>query len=694
MPKRYTQFINREISWLHFNERVLQEAADESTPLIERIKFLGIFSNNLDEFFRVRVATLNRMADFKDNQIYYGNFNPTNILKEIYRIDRQLHNKFEKIYQGLIKKLREEENICLINEKQLTPEQGGYVKRFFHEKVRPELFPLMLLQLHYRTMLKDKSIYLAVHMFKSKGKKKDDNYALIKVPIPVVSRFVILPEENGKKQIIILDDVIRYCLEDIFYMFDYDEFEAFTVKFTRDAELDIDNDVQKSFMEVMAESLEQRKEGQPVRFIYDENMPETLLNILTEKLQITEKDKMSSSGRYHNFKDFMKFPNIGGKHLEHPKLRPLLHKDLYQAKSIFNVIRKKDVMLHFPYQSFQYVIDWLREASIDPKVKSIKITIYRLAKNSSIINSLINAARNGKVVTAFMELQARFDEKANIYWSEKLQKEGVRIIHGIPGLKVHSKLILIKRKVSKRKYEYFSYIGTGNFNEETARIYADNALITSNPKISQEVDKVFGLFENHYKPVRFQQLIVSPVSQRKFFIRMINREINFAKEGKKAQIIIKLNNIVDEIIARKIYQAGEAGVDVKLIVRGICILKPGLKGVSENIEGISIVDKFLEHSRIIYFYNDGDEKFFISSADWMVRNFDHRIEVGCPIHDKQIQQELKKMLDIQLKDNTKARLLGNNVENKYKKTRSKKKIRSQVEFYNYLKEQFENSIKE
>ena len=549
----------------------------------------------------------------------------------------------------------------------------------------------MLDQKRHDTVLKDKSIYLAIHMYRKDGTIKN-NYAIIKIPTSQVSRFVMLPEHKGRTQIIILDDVIRYCLGDIFSMFDYDTFHAYTFKFTRDAELDIDNDVSKSFMEIMAESLEQRKIGQPVRFVFDKNTPEVLLKLLTKKLQISKKDKLNSSGRYHNFKDFMGFPAIGGGELKYEKKPPIPHKDLYNAHSIFTVIQEKDVMLHYPYQSFQYFIDWLREASIDPKVKAIKITIYRLAKNSSIINALINAARNGKVVTAFMELQARFDEKANIYWSEKLQEGGVNIIHGIPGLKVHSKLLLIKRRETRHQYKYYAHIGTGNFNEETARIYADNSLLTSNEKITQEVDKVFGLFENHYRPVRFQKLIVSPFSQRKFFIRLINNEIQHVKDGRKGKIIIKLNNLVDETIARKLYQASQYGVEIKLIIRGICILVPGIPKVSGNIEGISIVDKYLEHSRIIYFHNNGDEKFYISSADWMIRNFDNRIEVSVPILDKSIQAELLKMLEIQLKDNTKSRYLDEGKMNQYRRNK-KKNVRSQIDFYNYLKKVFDNRKK-
>ncbi|OIP05346.1 MAG: polyphosphate kinase 1 [Bacteroidetes bacterium CG2_30_32_10] len=532
--------------------------------------------------------------------------------------------------------------------------------------------------------LKDTAIYLAVHMKKKDGSIKD-NYALMKVPSSSVSRFLVLPRILENKYIILIDDVIRYCLEDIFLMFDYDTYSAYTIKFTRDAELDLDNDVSKSYIELISEGLKQRKLGRPVRFIYDKDIPIDLLKILSKKFNISSKDIPIAGDRYHNFKDFMSFPNLGSKELEFSATPPLPHKSLVNAKSIFAAIRQKDIMLHYPYHSFQYIIDLLREASIDPYVKSIKMTFYRLARNSNVINSLINAARNGKLVTVYLELQARFDEKANLFWSEKLQEEGVNIIQGIPKLKVHCKLLLIKRKEGN-KISYYTNIATGNFNEDTAKIYADDSLLTANEKIGVEAEKVFEMFETKYKPVRFNTLIVSPFSQRNFFIRMINNEMVNAKAGKKARIIIKLNNLVDQAIIKKLYQASNAGVKIRLIIRGICVLKPHVKGLSENIRVISIVDKFLEHSRLFYFYNNGKENMYISSADWMSRNFDYRIEVGCPINDVDIKKELLKMLEIQLNDNTKARIITADNHNEYKKTDSSIVVRSQIDIYNYFKE--------
>ncbi len=681
MSKISRNYIDREISWLNFNERVLQEAADDSTPLIERIKFLGIFSNNLDEFFRVRVATLNRMANVSRKNYKSIDFDPKEIIHEIAQIDEKHQQIFSSVWHNIVEKL-EEQDIYIVDETNLSQEQGEYVLNYFRENVRPHLFPLMLDNLTATSSLKDKSIYLAI-LLKNSINTIKERYALMEVPTPPVSRFVILPANGNKKYIILLDDVIRYCLSDIFSIFGYDTFEAYTIKLTRDAELDIDNDVSKSFLETMVESLKQRRKGSPVRFIYDKSIPENLLKALVTKMNFSKNDSLTKGGRYHNFKDFMSFPNVGPAELEYPIAHPLLHKDLSINKSIFKTIRHKDVMLHFPYQSFQYIIDLLREASIDPKVKSIRMTIYRAAKNSNVINALINAARNGKEVTVFLELQARFDEEANIYWSKKLSDEGVRIIHSIPGFKVHCKLILIRRK-EKEKNVYYANIGTGNFNEETAKVYADDSLLTANPDITSDVLKVFELFEANYKQQRFKTLIVAPFQMRNFFIRQLNNEIKNAQMGKEAFAIIKLNSLVDEKIIAKLYLASQAGVKIKLIVRGSCTLNPGITNLSENIEGISIVDKYLEHSRVIIFANGGDEQYYITSGDWMIRNFDNRIEVACPIFDKDIRKELKTMLDIQLKDNCKARIINNSTPNCYKTNGTKVRKKAQVEIYNYL----------
>ncbi len=675
-----TLYINREISWLHFNARVLQEAADESVPLLERIKFLGIFANNLDEFYRVRVATLSRMLRFNKKKNPFIDFNPQKILKQINKIEKEQQKEFLRIFRRLVRMLATE-NIFLINEKQLTKEQGNYVLKYFRDHVRSVLFPLILGNLKDASTLKDNSIYLAV-LLSSSQNRIPENYALIKIPATALPRFVILPQDDDKKYIILLDDVIRFGLPDIFSIYGYDRFSAYTIKFTRDAEIDIDNDVSKSFLEVMTESLKQRKQGATLRLIYDKSMPEQFLELLLEKMNITKSDSIVKGGRYENFKDFMEIPGVARPDLEYPKAPPVSHPNLPVRTSIFEVIRHKDIMLHYPYQSYHHIIDLLREASIDPHVRAIKMTLYRVAPFSNVVNALINAARNGKEVTVFLELQARFDEEANIFWSEKMQEEGVRIIHSIPGFKVHSKLLLIRRKENNQNV-YYANIGTGNFNEQTARIYADDSLLTADTDITADVNRVFYILEAKYKPPNFRKLIVAPFSMRNFFVKMLNNEIRNAKEGKPAWVVLKMNSLSDRKTINKLYKVSQAGVKIDLIVRGICSLAPGIKGLSENIRAISIIDRFLEHSRVLVFCNGGDEKYYISSADWMIRNFDNRIEVACPINDPVIKTELRKMIDLQIADNTKARYISDHNPNQYV-SNGGVPVRSQVEIYNYF----------
>ncbi len=681
MAKR-VPILNRDLNWLHFNGRVLQEAADPRNPLLERLKFLGIFSNNRDEFFRVRVATLNRLLHVEHTR-YDTPVNPKKTLREISALVQSQEREFMQTYERIVGDLATHD-IFIVNEQQLTREQGELVRKYFREQVRVALFPIMISSLRDMSSLRDKSIYLAVVVGRKDRALKED-YALIELPTKTISRFFILPPEGNKRSIILLDDIIRYCLSEIFSVFGYDTFSAFTVKFTRDAEIDIDTDVSKSFLEVMTESIKQRKRGVPVRFVYDNSIPSDLLRTITHRLEITKDDPIRGGGRYHNFKDFMEFPNLGHRELEYEPLAPLLHRDLPIHRSILASIRQKDIMLHYPYQSFRYIIDLLREASIDPKVRSIKMTIYRAAKNSSVINALINAARNGKDVTVFMELQARFDEEANIFWTGRLREEGVKVIHSIPGFKVHSKLILIRRKENNDNF-LFSFIGTGNFNEDTARVYADVSLLTANQTICNDVVNAFHLIEESYRPYKFKALVVAPINMRNYYIRLLQREMKNAAAGKEAWAVIKLNNLVDGTMVKKIYKASQAGVKIKLIIRGICTLVPGVAGLSDNIEAISIVDRYLEHARILVFCNGGDPIYHITSADWMVRNFDNRIEVATPIYDPFIKEQLKKILDIQLADNVKARVIGPGEPNVYKQTDGPA-IRSQEEIYRYFREQ-------
>ncbi|MBT3300967.1 MAG: polyphosphate kinase 1 [Bacteroidetes bacterium] len=667
---------NKEISWLHFNERVLQEAECEDVPLLERIRFLGIFSNNQDEFFRVRVATLRRISILGKKLTTVTGEEPAHILKEIQQIVLNQGLRFDTIYSNIRKKL-EEEQVFIINEKQLDTEQGEYVRDYFIKEVRPKLIPIMLGQSEEFPYLKDDAIYLAVSLFKRETEKL--KFAVIQIPSDILPRFLILPEKNGNKYIILLDDIIRFELRDIFYIFDYDEVTAHTIKLTKDAELDISDDLSESTLRKISKSLSKRKLGEPVRFVYDAKIPDELLNYLVANLNLGRVDAMIPGGRYHNFKDFMDFPLLG-KAYRYEALPPLVHPDISYQTGMLRAIRERDIMLYFPYHSFDTFIDLLREASIDPKVEEIKITLYRLAKNSSVINALINAARNGKTVTAVVELQARFDEEANIYWSSRLKEEGVKVIYGVNDLKVHSKLCLITRK-ERSALNYYACIGTGNFNEDTTSIFSDLMLLTFDKRITMEVSQVFEFFEKNYKIGSFKHLMLAPFFFREKLNSLIDTEIRNAKKGQKACIHFKLNNLVDDEIILKLYEAAEAGVEVKLNIRGMFSLLPDQK---ENIDAIGIIDRYLEHARIFLFCNNGKEKLFIGSPDLMKRNMDYRVEVVCPIYDKQTKDNIKAMIDIQWRDNVKARILDNNFKNELKVT-DDKDIRSQVEFYNYLK---------
>lgn len=682
------KIINRELSWLSFNERVLQEAADPNVPLIERFRFLGIFSNNQDEFFKVRVATIKRMIDVESSGGVENKINPKKILNEIQKKVIKLKDSFEQTYSELIRELSNH-NIFIINEKQLNSEQASYVQDYFREHVHSVITPIMVHNVSDFPQLKDKSIYLAVKLY-FKEDEAACEYAIIEVPTENINRFIVLPPVNRKKFIIILDDVIRFCLDDIFATFNFTHFEAYTIKITRDAELDIDNDLSKSFLDKISESVSSRIKGQPVRFVYDSLMPDDLFQYITDQLKLDEGDNLIPAGRYHNFKDYMKFPNLGSKTLIYKPTPAVSHPLIKHHQSLFEVITQQDILLHVPYQKFDHYINLLREASIDPKVVSIKVTLYRVAWSSRVINTLINAAMNGKKVLVIIELQARFDEKTNIFYSRKLQEAGVHVIFGMAGLKVHSKMTLITRKEENGKVRYAT-VGTGNFHEGTAIVYADLHLLTKDIRITNEVNKVFKFFETTYKTFNYKHLLVSPLYMRKRIYALIDNEINNAQEGKNAYIILKINSLVDPEMIRKLYQANLAGVKIKGIIRGMCSLIPGVKGLSENIEIVSIVDKFLEHARVFVFCNNDKELYFLSSADLMTRNLDTRIEVACPVYDKAIQEELRTMLKIQLKDNVKARIINSSQDNQYKPGLNNKKIRSQMELYNfYMKKSSSN----
>ncbi len=676
--KKSKQIINRELSWLSFNHRVLQEAVDPSNPLIERIRFLGIFSNNLDEFFKVRVASVKRMLDYQIITKDLIGGKPLKILQKIQETVIDLQNQFDNAYQDILKGLAKE-NIFIINENQLNEAQGVFVRDYFHQQVLPILSPIMLHNLDEIPRLTDKTIYLAIILTGAHAYVQKE-YALIEIPAGEIPRFFVLPQVDNKRFIMLLEDVVRYCLKDVFSIFKFDRFEAYTIKLTRDAELDIDNDLSKSFLEKISHSVIARKKGQPVRFIYDKEIPEDLLSFLKNRLELDEEDNLIPGGRYHNFKDFMTFPNIGGDRMVYPPLQPVNHPRIKPNKSILNEIAKSDLLLHYPYHNFNQYINLIREAAIDPHVVSIKITLYRVAEVSRVIMALINAARNGKEVTVIFELQARFNEESNIRWSKKLQEVGAQVIFGVPGLKIHAKLTLISRR-EKRRLVHYACVGTGNFHEGNAAVYVDCTLCTIDRRITAEVRKLFDFFEHPFRSFSYKHLIVSPLYMRRKCNNLVENEIKNAREGKKASIILKLNSIVDNELINKLYRASNAGVKIKLIIRGICSLIPGIPGLSENIEVISIVGRFLEHSRFMIFHNDGDELYYLSSADWMIRNMDHRVEVACPIYDPKLQQEIKKMINLHLADNVKARVVNKDQNNEYRKTRSKKKIDSQQEIY-------------
>ncbi len=690
MIKTKNKYINREISWLHFNQRVLQESADKRVPLIERLRFLGIFSNNLDEFFKVRYATVKRIVEAgKSGKSVLGGEIAKDLLEEITTIVIKQQSDSLKIL-GQIEKELETQDIYIINETQIKESQIAFIKKYFTYKVNPILMTIILNDLRDFPVLKDTAAYLAIKMVlkgETDHSSSENRYALIEIP-KGIDRFVELPKEEGKSYIILLDDLIRYSLGSIFNMFEYQSISAHMIKITRDAELDIDNDLSKSFIEKISIGVDNRKISDPVRFVYDKRIAKDTLNFLKEKMNIEDTDSVIPGGRYHNRRDYMSFPSLGRQDLLYDKIKPLPVKGLTMEGSLFECIAKKDYLQYTPYHTFSYIIKFLREAALDPKVKSIKVTVYRLANNSQVTASLINAVKNGKQVTVQIELQARFDEQANIEYAEQLQEEGVKLIFGVPGLKVHSKICLIEREEDTLLKRY-GFISTGNFNEATARIYTDYTLFTANENILRELNKVFDFFETTYKINKYKHLIVSPHYTKSVFKRLIDVEIANAKAGKESYIKIKMNSFTSYKMVDKLYEASKAGVKIQLIIRGICCLIPGIKGMSENIEAISIVDKFLEHPRQFIFANNGNPKVYISSADWMTRNLDYRVEVGCPIYDENIKQELIDTFEISWSENLKARVFSEKQDNAYKKIKGKQ-VRSQFALYDYYKAKLES----
>ncbi|MDB4901770.1 MAG: Polyphosphate kinase [Mucilaginibacter sp.] len=678
MDNKNVPIINREISWLYFNDRVLQEAADPTVPLIDRIKFLAIFSSNLDEFYRVRVATLSRLSNLNEKAKEILGYNPKKILNQIKNIVVRQERKFNNLYENIIVKQLAEEKIFILNDKQLNVNRGEFVKRYFREKLLATLVPIMLDEHLPLPELRDRAIYFFVKLTRGNNSR----LALIEFP-DTLSRFIVLPETNKLKFIILLDDIIRYSLEDIFFIFEHDTIEAYSIQLTRDAELDLDKEVSEKFIDSLSKSLQKRKKGKPMRLLYDSDMPLDMLKYLVTRMGL-HGESLIPGNRYHNFKDFISFPNVGRPELEYEKNIPLPVEGLSFGKSLMGMIAKKDYLINTPYQSYDYVIHFLREAAIDPKVKEISIAVYRLAENSRVMHALINAAKNGKKVICLVELRARFDEQNNISWSRRLEEEGVNVLYGIENYKVHSKICLITR-LQGRKLEYYACLSTGNYNERTAQIYADHTLLTANKKITGDLVDVFKALNKNTLPKGLKNLIVSPIDSRPTIYKLIDNEIKNAKAGKEAYMILKMNSLADEQVIAKLYQANNAGVKITLIIRGMCCLIAGLKGHSENIEIISIIDKYLEHARVHIYCNGGNELIFLTSADFMTRNIDTRVEVGFPIYDEQLKKEIRDIIDIQLQDNTKSREINIHNTNKYHKTKSAAPHRAQIDIYNYLK---------
>jgi polyphosphate kinase len=679
-------FVQRDISWLAFNARVLQEANDETVPLKERIRFLGIFSNNMDEFFRVRVATLKRMEEYetgKKRLQMHMEETPSLVLNEIQHVVLKQQNEFDRIWEDIQLQLQKQ-HIYLKTDKQLSTTQKDFVIDYFERNVRANIIPLMIESLPELPYLRDKSIYLGVVMQKHDSAYKQQ-YALIEIPSKALGRFLQLPTSKKETHIILLEDIIRVNLPFIFSYFGFDHFDAHIFKVTKDAEIDLDADVSTSLVEKMQKGLKNRRKGKPVRFVYDKAMNSGLLNYLIKKLKLDRKSSIIPGGRIHNFKHFMDFPDVFTDRSR--KMQPIPHPALQKAIRVTDVIDKRDILLHLPYHSFSAIIDLLREAAIDPDVRSIKITAYRLASDSKVVNALVNAARNGKQVEVMLELKARFDEEANLEWKNVLEDEGVKVIIGIPNMKVHAKVCIIKKRRGNKTIQY-GFVSTGNLNEKTSNFYGDHCLLTSNRGIMADINRIFHYLENpvlHAQSlVECKTLLVSPVSMRKSLIQLIDFEIREAKKGLASGITLKLNSLSDISLVEKLNQAAQSGVKVNLIIRGIYSAKLGQKKKKTAIHAISIVDEFLEHARVLIFHNAGNERMYISSADWMVRNLDHRIEAACPINDPELKRELQEILDFQLSDNIKARILDEDFENNYVNSQSPEKVRAQQDIYNYL----------
>lgn len=669
-------YLPRDISWMYFNRRILQEAMKERVPLLERVTFLGIYSNNLDEFFRVRVATQSRIAEYDEKVAHAEQEEAVQLIKQI----NKLNNKYSKEYERAIEEVTlelEKENLCLINDTQLDEEQQQFITSFYQRRLNGFISPVWLNAVKQLANETDENIYLAVKM--KKDGRKTGEYAIIELPVALVGRFIRLPDKDDKSYLMYLDDVIRYCLPLIFSGMDYKYFEAYSFKFTKDAEMEIDNDLRNSILQKISKGVKSRKRGEPLRVIYDADMPKDLLKRVLNKLNLDKLDTVLGGGKYHNHKDLMRFPDCGREDLKYPAWPPILKNELSGDVSMLELIRQKDRFIHVPYHSFDSYIKVLQEAAIHKDVKRIKTTLYRLAKDSKVVKALINAARNGKKVTVVIELLARFDEASNIDWSKKMQDAGIHVIFGVEGLKVHSKITHISMKSGVD----IACISTGNFHEGNARTYTDYMLMTASRNIVREIGAVFDFIERPYAPIHFKELLVSPNEMKRKFIHLINEEIKNRQAGKPAYILIKINHITDPMMVKKLYEASSHGIPVDLLVRGNCSLITGIPGVSDTIRINGIIDRYLEHSRIFIFANGGEEKIFIGSADWMPRNLDNRIEVVAPVYDSGIKADLKRVIAYGLKDTLQGRIVDGTGENRPWTTEDNLPFRSQEELYKY-----------
>ena len=679
--KAHSDYIDRDLSWMYFNRRILQEATRENVPLLERLGFLGIYSNNLDEFFRVRMATLSRIAECEDKSLRKESEHARKLIKRINRLNAVYAKEYEEALAGVRSRLRDE-HIFLLNENELDEEQQRYVRRFFRQRLSGFVSPVWITAARQLTDETDDSIYLAVKM-NTEGRKAGD-YALIELPVQVSGRFVRLPDRDGNKYLMYLDDVIRYCLPFIFGGLGYTHFEAYAFKFTKDAEMEIGNDLRTGVLQKISKGVKSRRKGDALRVIYDQDMPAALHKRVINLLNLDKLDTVQAGGRYHNHKDLMAFPDCGRDDLKYPVWKPIVRPETNSSRdSVLRMVQEGDRFIHVPYHSFDYYIRLLQEAAIHKEVKSIKTTLYRLAKDSKVVKALICAARNGKKVTVVIELLARFDEASNINWSKKMQDAGVHVIFGVENLKVHSKIT----HIGMRNGSDIACVSTGNFHEGNARVYTDYMLMTAAKNIVKDVNAVFTFIEKPYMPVTFKELLVSPNEMKKKFVRLINNEIKNRQQGKPAYIKVKINHITEPEMVRKLYEASENGVRVDLLVRGNCSLVTGIPGKSDNIRICGIIDRYLEHSRIFIFANGGEKKCFIGSADWMPRNLDNRIEVVTPVYDAKIKEDLEKVIDYGLRDTMQGRIVDGTGENRPWTTEDGGAFRSQEQLYLHYREQ-------